>query len=181
MGELGGSGSRDVHCSFIISWMKQKWWHGQNFDRANLNMFISAAIHTQSVWKAAYTYITTKADEIENYNKVKVTHRTLMLELEWTLTHSTIKQIKQSAQSAIVYIQAWDDIPCSRKGGLMRMAPSSCPCALALALWCWWTNSQKEQSGSWMSMAHYMPSNLYSDKVLVAEFSGVFCQYMYSI
>ena len=45
-------------------------------------MFISAAIHTQSVWKAAYTYITTKADEIENYNKVKVTHRTLMLELE---------------------------------------------------------------------------------------------------
>ena len=35
-------------------------------------MFISAAIHTQSVWKAEYTYITTKADEIENYNKVKV-------------------------------------------------------------------------------------------------------------
>ena len=104
---------------------------------------------TQSVWKAAYTYITTKADEIENYNEVKVTHRTLMLELEWTLTHSTTKQIKQRALSATVYIQAWDDIPCSRKGGLMRMAPSSCPCALTLALWCWWTNSQKEQSGSW--------------------------------
>ena len=35
-------------------------------------MLISAAIHTQPLWKAAYTYITTKADEIENYNKVKV-------------------------------------------------------------------------------------------------------------
>ena len=85
-------------------------------------MFISAAIHTQPLWKAAYTYITTKADEIENYNKVKVTHRTLMLELELTLTHSTTTQIKQRAQYATVYIQAWDDIPCSRKGGL-RMAP----------------------------------------------------------
>ena len=29
----------------------------------------------------------------------------------------------------------------------------SCPSALALALWCWWTNSQKEQSGSWAGWA----------------------------
>ena len=37
-------------------------------------MLISAAIHIQPLWKAANSYITTKSDEIENYNKVKVTH-----------------------------------------------------------------------------------------------------------